>query len=533
MGDRVDSTVDNTDSVDKVEHDTNLEQIDTSKPTHKTLNEIIKESKPNPWGSGMVKMYLCFALVYLGATMSGFDGALISSINALETFHKFYGLEGAVTGTGLMFSIFNIGQLVGALFIVVSDIWGRRVGVTIGCLGVIMSTAIMATAKNLGVFNASRFLMAFFTTIASASAPLLAIELAPPHMRARLSGLYNTLFYLGAILAAFSILGTKLHHEGDIQFKLPLWLQLACPGILLSGIFFVPESPRWLIAMGKYDKARDILVKYHANGDESHPIVEMEMIEISASLQNVGINNFKTLFNFKGFLVKKSDRYRLMLNVAISWFAQFSGNNVSSYYLPTLLTKVGVENSDTQILLNAMYNLTGWGAAAAGAFLHEHVGRRKMFIFSTSGMSVCMAMMAVTTWNFEQTGSDASSKACIFFVFLFGCLFAVGFTSMQPIYPGEVSSNKLRAKSMMIHQAVGSVGSFTNQFAAPIAMENISYWFYVFYALWDLVEMTFIYFFFVETKGRTLEELDVIFEAKNPRKASLLPASLVRDEGVV
>ena len=73
---------------------------------------------------------------------------------------------------------------------------------------------------------------------------------------------------------------------------------------------------------------------------------------------------------------------------------------------------------------------------------------------------------------------------------------------------------------MGVFQLTGGAAGFLNTFVAPIALKNIGYWFYVFFVFWDLFEFAIIYFFFVETKGRTLEELQEVFEAKNPRKAS-------------
>lgn len=92
---------------------------------------------------------------------------------------------------------------------------------------------------------------------------------------------------------------------------------------------------------------------------------------------------------------------------------------------------------------------------------------------------------------------------------------------MQPIYPAEVVSNKMRAKAMGTFKLTAGAAGFLNTFVGPIALSSIGYWFYVFFVFWDSFEMAFMYFFFVETKGMTLEELDAIFEAKNPRKASI------------
>lgn len=188
--------------------------------------------------------------------------------------------------------------------------------------------------------------------------------------------------------------------------------------------------------------------------------------------------------------------------------------------MPLLLTNVGVTNTNTILLLNSIYAVTGWIAAAAGARCHDIIGRRKMMLGSTFGMVVCLAITAGTAADYVETGSQISSRVSIAFIYIFGCVFAFSFTSMQPIYPAEVMSSEMRAKGMWLNQFTSGLASFVNTFAAPVALKHIGYWFYVFFVFWDCFEFVFIYFFFVETKGRTLEELDEVFDAKNPRKAS-------------
>jgi hypothetical protein len=166
-----------------------------------------------------------------------------------------------------------------------------------------------------------------------------------------------------------------------------------------------------------------------------------------------------------------------------------------------------------------------------------------MLMGATLGMAVCLAVAAGTAAGFVQTGSQQASVASISFIYIFGSVFALAFTSMQPIYPGEVLSNDMRAKGMGVFQLTSGCAGFVNTFAAPVALNKVStlwqlkirfrslrlcadnpgqigYWFYVFFVFWDIFEFVFIYFFYVETKARTLEDLDAIFEARNPRKAS-------------
>ncbi|EXJ93242.1 hypothetical protein A1O3_01799 [Capronia epimyces CBS 606.96] len=443
------------------------------------------------------------------------------------------------SGTGIVFAIFNVGQMAGALFTWAADWQGRRWPIFVGCVGVCVGSIVTATAPTLAGFIGGRFLLSFFSTIAATAAPLYLIELAPPQYRGTVAGMYNTLYYLGSIIATCVVYGSNRHLTGNIAWRLALWLQMLCPGMVALGIWFCPESPRWLIGNDRLDEARTIIADLHANGDLDHPLVHLQVDEVATALQNEGIMSWKTFFDIRVLVNSRSRRYRMMLNVAFSWFGQFSGNNhegLTSLDLPYLVANVGITNTDTQLLLNIIYAIGGWIPAIIGARLHDVVGRRKMMLSVTLGMAVCLSIAAGTAAGYVKTGSKASSSASIAFIYVFGSVFALGFTSMQPIYPGEILSNDMRAKGMGVYQLVSGCAGFVNTFAAPIALRNIQYWFYVFFVFWDLFEFTFIYLFFVETKGRTLEELNELFEAPNPRKASTARTKLVRrvvqeDEG--
>jgi MFS family permease len=100
------------------------------------------------------------------------------------------------SGTGIVFAIFQIGQMVGALFSWVSDWHGRRWPIFIGCLGTCIGAIVTAVAPTISAFIGGRFMLSFFSTIATAAAPMYLIEIAPPQHRGTVAGLYNTLYYL-------------------------------------------------------------------------------------------------------------------------------------------------------------------------------------------------------------------------------------------------------------------------------------------------------------------------------------------------
>lgn len=160
--------------------------------------------------------------------------------------------------------------------------------------------------------------------------------------------------------------GANIHLHGNLKWRLPLWLQILCPGIVCLGAWFLPESPRWQIAQGQYQKAREFIVQYHANGDANHPIVAIEMQEIEASLIEGQGRSKWACFDLRSLFKSRARLYRLMLAVAMAWFGQFSGNNVSSYYLPYMVENVGITSTNMVLLLNAIYAVTGWIAATIG-----------------------------------------------------------------------------------------------------------------------------------------------------------------------
>ena len=182
------------------------------------------------------------------AGLTGYDGSLMGSINAVPEYQQYYdfGPNGA-TATGLVFSIFQIGQMIAALFLWVSDWRGRRLAMFVGCLGVIVATVITSVAPNLSTFIGGRFLLSFFAMIAYTSGPLYLVEIAPPMYRGTVAGVFNTLWYMGSIIATFAVYGANLHLSGNLKWRLPLWLQMVCPALVCIGVFFIPESPRWYV----------------------------------------------------------------------------------------------------------------------------------------------------------------------------------------------------------------------------------------------------------------------------------------------
>lgn len=128
----------------------------------------------------------------------------MGSINVLQEYQDYYSINrDEASTTGLVFSIFQIGQMVGALFTWVCDWQGRKWTLVISAALVVVSAVFTALAPTLPSFIAARFLLSFFSTINTVAAPILLVEIAPPLHRATVAGIYNTLYYMGSIIATF------------------------------------------------------------------------------------------------------------------------------------------------------------------------------------------------------------------------------------------------------------------------------------------------------------------------------------------
>ena len=229
--------------------------------------------------------------------------------------------------------------------------------------------------------------------------------------------------------------------------------------------------------------------------------------------------DYRVLFN------SRASRYRIACNCCFSIFAQWAGNGVLTYFLPAVLITAGYTESITQANINLGYACFQFAFALFGAAFVERVGRRPMFLGSMAACTVVWIGMTAATSTFSESGNTntTAAKASIAMVFLFGAVFSIGITPLQALYPVEVLSYEMRAKGMAFSGFSVAIGGLLNQFAWPIALKKIGWHTYIVFVVWDFVQLVVFYFLLPETKKRTLEELDLVFEAPNPVKASLQP----------
>jgi MFS family permease len=229
----------------------------------------------------------------------------------------------------------------------------------------------------------------------------------------------------------------------------------------------------------------------------------------------------KRWWDYRDLFDTHAARRRFICVAGMSWFGQYSGNALVSYYFPVIVKEAGIENPHTQLLLNALNAVISWFVAIIGANLLDRVGRRPFLLCGVMGMSICLAILTACTKLSIEDNNNAAKTTAIFFIYLFSIIFSFCLVPLMPFYIAETLATETRAKGTAVGSLVSSIASTIGQYTSATAIGSISYWYYLVFVFWDLVEFAIIYFYFVETKNRTLEELNEVFNDPNPVKKSL------------
>ncbi|KAG6011110.1 hypothetical protein E4U43_008506 [Claviceps pusilla] len=390
-----------------------------------------------------------------------------------------------------------------------------------------VGAAVQTAARNDSYLLGGRFVLGFGVSIGTSSAPTYALELAPPQWRARVVGYYNTFFYTGSILAT-GVAYAASKNTTQLAFRLPLALQLIPPLLIFTGAIFIPESPRWLTMKGKADKAVEILAKYHGGGQPDHPLVRLQVKEFE---QSIKLQRTSNVWNYWALVSTRNARWRFTMMALMSIFAQLSGNSVLTYYLPSMYKLVGIGTTEKRLLLTFMNSIVSCAGAVAGLATNDRVGRRTKLWVGSMVLTGLFGGVTGFSSHFEDKTAKVSaafSNGGVAFIFLFGCAYSFVYTPLTATYCAEVLDTATRAKGMGVHVILSNCANLYNTYVTAIALDEIDWRYYLIFVGLNIVYGAVWFFFGVETRGRTLEEMDDVFSAKFPPRAALKRVVMVR-----
>ncbi|KAL4816214.1 general substrate transporter [Aspergillus spinulosporus] len=487
------------------------------------LFAAVNETKIERWSKTSIHLYFCIFISFCCACANGYDGSLMGAVFAMDHYQATF--KTGMTGekVSVVTSLYTVGSMVATPFsAVISDNLGRRKCMFAGGWVIIIGSIVIATANTLAHFIVGRFILGFGIQIMVVSAPAYAAEISPPHWRGRAVGFYNCGWFGGSIPAACVTYGCN-YIDSNWSWRVPFLLQCFASIIVIISVWFIPESPRWLIAHGKEDEAIAILAKYHGNGDPNTRLVRLEVEEMREGIRQDGID--KRWWDYRPFLLSHNGRWRFAQVIMISIFGQWSGNGLG-YFNPAIYETLGYTSSSMQLLLNLVNSIVGAIGALTAVYFCDRMPRRTVLVWGTLGCAICMAVNAgvsqplIPQRDAGETLDPTLGRTALAFYYLFQVVFSFTYTPLQGVVPAEALETTTRAKGLALSGFLVSGTSFISQYASPIALGNISTNYFWIFVGWDVIESACWYFFGVEAQGRTLEELEYIYNQPYPVKAS-------------
>ncbi|ORY28829.1 lactose permease [Naematelia encephala] len=494
------------------------------------LFAAVKESKIERWSRTSIHLYFSVFIAFCCACANGYDGSLMTAILAMPHFQDTFHSGTTGTKVSVIFSLYTIGSMVGAPFAaVLSDRFGRRKAMFSGGVVIILGMVIASTSKTVAQLVVGRFVLGCGISIMTVAAPAYSIEIAPPHWRGRCTGFYNCGWFGGSIPAAAVTFGTS-YINSNRSWQIPIILQAFACVIVMVAVFFIPESPRFLMANGREDEAVEFLVKYHGNGDVNSKLVALEIQEMRENIMLDGID--KRWWDYRPLFLTKNGRWRMAQVLMVSVFGQFSGNGLG-YFNTVIYANLGVTSVAKQLGYNLLNSVVSAIGALSAVSLTDRMPRRKVLVLGTLGCSALLAINAGLSTALAKQGTNVSTsiaQGALAAYFLFNVLFSFTYTPLQGVIPAEALETTMRAKGLAASGIIVSAMGFINQFAGPVALKNIKYNYIWIFVGWDVIEAVAWYLFGVESQGRTLEQLEWVYNQPNPVKASLKADKVVVQE---
>ncbi|TCC98285.1 sugar porter family MFS transporter [Pedobacter psychroterrae] len=440
----------------------------------------------------------------LGGLLFGFDMAVISGV--LPFVEKQFSLTPLQEGWFVSSAL--VGCIIGVSFSGdLSDRLGRKMLLFLSAFLFLISAIGCSLVAELNLLIAARLVGGIGVGIASIVVPLYLSEISPAAIRGRLVTFYQLAITVGILLAYVTnslLLGYSEQYAGtagagifDLVYIAEVWRGMFSIGTVLAllfvlGLFFVPESPRWLIKKGRLKEGQDILKKINDGREEA----------ISTEAEHNENGSYKELFTPK---LRKA----LLLGILLPLFSQLSGINAIIYYGPSILHDAGIDLSNS-FLGQIIFGLANLVFTFIAIWKVDQWGRRPLYLIGTVGATISLFITGLLFYL-----GLTSSIFLIISVTVFLACFAFSIGPLKFVVASEIFPTRIRGKALGLSIMVMWVADTVMGQVTPILLREAgtaaTFWVFAFFCL---VAFLTVYKLLPETKGKSLEEIETFWNEK-------------------
>ncbi|MFI0736567.1 sugar porter family MFS transporter [Streptomyces sp. NPDC021100] len=444
------------------------------------------------------------AAAAMGGFLFGYDSSVING--AVEGIRGKYDIGSAALAQVIAIAL--IGCAIGAAT-------AGRIADRIGRIRVMQISATLFTISAVGsALPFALWDLAFWRVLggiaigmASVIGPAYIAEVSPPAYRGRLGSFQQAAIVVGIAISQLVNWGILNMADGDQRGKVlgieawQLMLGVMVVPAVLYGLlsFAIPESPRFLISVGKIDKAKAVLADVEGKDVD----LDGRVAEIEHAMRSEHKSSFKDLLGGKaGFLPI------VWVGIGLSVFQQLVGINVAFYYSATLWQSVGIDPSDSFLysFTTSIINIVG---TVVAMLLVDRIGRKPLAIVGSAGMAVSLALEA---WAFSSQAGDGSlptaqGTVALIAAHAFVLFFALSWGVVVWVFLGEMFPNRIRAAAL----GVAAAAQWIANWAITASFPSLSDWnlsgTYIIYTVFAVLSIPFVLKYVKETKGKALEEM--------------------------
>lgn len=484
-------------------------------------DEIVDQLPSLPEKSAKDYLLISFfcVLVAFGGFVFGFDTGTISGfVNMSDYLERFGELNAdgeyflSNVRTGLIVAIFNVGCAVGGIFLSkIADVYGRRIGLMFSMIIYVIGIIVQISASDKWYqIVVGRAIAGLAVGTVSVLSPLFIGESAPKTLRGTLVCCFQLCITLGIFLGYCTTYGTKTYTDSR-QWRIPLGLCFVWAIMLVIGMVCMPESPRYLVVKNKIEEAKKSIGRSNKVSPED-PVVYTEVQLIQAGIEReslAGSASWTELVTGKPRIFR-----RVIMGIMLQSLQQLTGDNYFFYYGTTIFQAVGMTDSfQTSIVLGVV----NFASTFLGIYTIERFGRRLCLLTGSVCMFVCFiiySILGVTNLyidGYDGPTSVPTGDAMIFITTLYIFFFASTWAGGVYCIVSETYPLRIRSKAMSVATAANWIWGFLISFFTPFITSAIHFYYGFVFTGCLLFSFFYVYFFVVETKGLTLEEVDELY----------------------